>query len=134
MKERPEQPERNASTSANGRPAGLAPENHNSEQEQRGEQAQDVAADAQDPTKKRPGGTESRKRPSPGVDNVAGSEIDLVDEMRRMEDTGMIDNSAFVGEPNHDDTPGKYDPGNDGKDDVVVGGKDGTRETGRPRR
>lgn len=130
MKERPE---KNASGSANGRPAGLAPENHNSEQEQRGEQAQDVAADARNPESEQPGGTESRKRPAPGVDNVAGSETDLVDEMRRMEETGVIDNSAYVGEPNHDDTSGKYDPGNDGKDDVIIGGKDGTRESGRPR-
>lgn len=119
---------------ATGRPTGLAPENHNSEQDRRGEQAQDVAADAQDAAKDQPGGTESRKRPSPGVDNVAGSETDLVEEMRRMEDTGRIDNSAYVGEPNHDDTPDKYDPGNDGDNDVVVGGKDGTRQSGRPRR
>ncbi|WP_296721402.1 hypothetical protein [Erythrobacter sp.] len=126
--------QRNTPSPDGGRPAGLAPENHNSEQDQRGQQAQDVAADAQNGVNEQPGGTESRKRPSPGVDNVAGSETDLVEEMRRMEDTGRIDNSAYVGEPNHDDTPGKYDPGNDGDDDVVVGGKDGTRESGRPRR
>ncbi|MEQ5788340.1 hypothetical protein J3454_10585 [Erythrobacter sp. NFXS35] len=124
----------NPPSSAAGRPKGLAPENHNSEQDQRGQQAQDIAADAQDAGHEQPGGTESRKRPSPGVDNVAGSETDLVEEMQQMEDTGRIDNSAFVGEPNHDDTPGKYDPGNDGDDDVVVGGKDGTRQSGRPRR
>ena len=127
-------PDRDTSNPASGRPAGLAPENHNSEQDQRGAQAQDVAADAQGSRSGQPGGTESRKRPSPGVDNVAGNESDLVEEMRRMEDTGMIDNSAYVGEPNHDDNPGKYDSGNDGDDDVVIGGKNGARENGRPRR
>lgn len=118
---------RNTPAPESGRPAGLAPENHNAEQDRRGEQAQDVAADAQEGVAGQPGGTESRKAPSPGVDNVAGSETDLVEEMRRMEDEGTIDNSAYVGEANHDDNPGKYDPANDGDDDTVVGGENGDR-------
>jgi len=126
--------ERNTPAPAAGRPEGLAPENRNPGQEQDNTQAQDVAEDARRPDAGAPGGTESRKPFSPGVDNVAGSETDLVDQMRRMEDEGRIDNSAFVGEPNHDDTPGKYDPKNDGDDDTVVGGESGSRETGgRPR-
>ncbi|MBI1402978.1 MAG: hypothetical protein GC147_07180 [Porphyrobacter sp.] len=119
---------------ANGRPEGLAPENRNDEQFDRDKQAQTVAAQAQQDAHKEPGGTESRKAFSPGVDNVAGSESDLVDEMRRMEDGGRIDNSAFVGEPNHDDTPGKYDAGNDGDDDVVVGGEDGEQRRRSPQK
>lgn len=93
---------------ANGRPTGLAPETHNAEQDQRDEQAQDIAVDAQKEENSEPGGTESRKAPSPGVDNVAGHETDLVDVMRRMEDSGKIDNSAFSGEPDHDDEPSRY--------------------------
>ncbi len=86
----------------------LAPELHNDEQDDARSQAQQVATDAQDEASSAPGGTESRKPASPGVDNVAGTESDLIDEMRRMEDSGMIDNSAFAGEPNHDDEAGTY--------------------------
>jgi hypothetical protein len=86
-----------------------ASETHNSEQDERGDQAQDVAADALKGEGRAPGATESRKAPSPGVDNIGGNETDLVDVMQRMEDTGEIDNSAFAGEPDHDDEPGLHD-------------------------
>jgi hypothetical protein len=94
--------------SAGGRPAGLAPETRNSEQDERGEQAQDVAADAMVEESAKAGATESSKAPSPGVDNIGGNESDLIDEMCQMEDSGKIDNSAFAGEPDHDDEPGRY--------------------------
>ncbi len=83
--------------------AGLAPETHNDEQDDHRAQAQEVAEQALHGTHSKPGGTESRKPASPGVDNVAGSETDLIDQMRKMEETGIIDNGAFAGEPAHDD-------------------------------
>lgn len=95
-------------TLTDGRPAGLAPETRNSEQDERGEQAQDVAKDAMMEESATAGATESRKTPSPGVDNIGGNESDLIDEMRQMEDSGTIDNSAFAGEPVHDDEPPRY--------------------------
>lgn len=118
---------------ANGRTAGLAHENRNTEQDERGEQAQDVARDAVDAETARAGGTESRKAPSPGVDNVAGNETDLVDIMRRMEDTGAIDNSAFAGEPDHDDEPTRYhDSGEEEDEDEDDADPDDLHETDRP--
>ncbi|HSJ79487.1 MAG TPA: hypothetical protein VK913_12195 [Erythrobacter sp.] len=106
--------DRKTPTSASGRPEGLAPETDNSEQDERGEQAQDIAAEARDPENHKAGSTESRKAPSPGVDNIGGNETDLVDRMRRMEKTGIIDNGAFAGEADHDDEPSRYrDTGKD---------------------
>ena len=91
------------------RQANLAPETHNDEQDDHRSQAQEVAEQAQDEASQEPGGTESRKPASPGVDNVAGNETDMIDQMRDMEDTGRIDHGAFAGEPNHDDNTSKYD-------------------------
>ncbi|NBC88772.1 MAG: hypothetical protein GVX90_04655 [Alphaproteobacteria bacterium] len=89
--------------------SGLAPETHNDEQDDHRQQAQEVAGEAQAGESDEPGGTESRKPASPGVDNVAGNERDMIDEMRDMENKGRIDQSAYAGEPNHDDNTGKYD-------------------------
>ena len=89
-------------------PTTAAPELHNSEQDDRPSQAQSVADHAHDDEHKEAGGTESRKPASPGVDNIAGNETDLIDQMREMEDTGKIDQGAYEGEPKHDDKePGK---------------------------
>ncbi len=85
------------------RQAGLAPETHNDEQDDHRAQAQEVSEQAQSGAHGKPGGTESRKPASPGVDNVAGTETDLIDQMRKMENTGIIDNGAFANEPEHDD-------------------------------
>ncbi|QUL37514.1 hypothetical protein [Erythrobacter sp. JK5] len=93
------------------RQAGLAPETHNDEQDDHRAQAQEVAQQAQDGSHGKPGGTESRKPASPGVDGVAGNETDLIDQMRDMEKSGRIDNGAFEGEPNHDDDTSKYKDG-----------------------
>lgn len=98
----------NTPASPTRKPDDLAPETHNAEQDQRGEQAQDVADEARDPDTHTGGGTESRKAPSPDYDNLSGHETDLVEVMRDMEDTGVIDNGAFSGEPDHDDEPARY--------------------------
>ena len=108
-KKTPDHPERGQPLSQEQRQSGLAPETHNDEQDDHRSQAQEVARQAQNAASKSAGGTESRKPGSPGVDNVAGEETDLIDEMRAMEDTGKIDNSAFAGEPNHDDDVSKYE-------------------------
>ncbi|MEQ8410649.1 MAG: hypothetical protein RIC51_11550 [Erythrobacter sp.] len=101
--------ERKNPVSQEQRQSGLAPETHNDEQDDHRQQAQEVASEAQSDKSDQPGGTESRKAPSPGVDNVAGNERDMIDEMRAMEEKGRIDHSAYAGEPNHDDNTGKYD-------------------------
>jgi hypothetical protein len=122
-----------APLSDDGRPQGLAHETRNAEQDERGEQAQDVAADALDPDSGRAGGTESRKPPATGLDD--GDESDLIDIMDRMEETGTIDNSAFAGEPEHDDEPTRYrDSGKDAvdDDDDDDAGPDALHETRQP--
>jgi hypothetical protein len=91
------------------RQSDLAPEIHNDEQDDHRDQAQEVAAEAQEQDRDAPSRTESRKAASPGVDNIAGNETDMIDQMRYMEDKGEIDNSAFAGEPNHDDNTKKYE-------------------------
>lgn len=124
-----------APLSDDGRPQGLAHETRNAEQDERGEQAQDVAADALDPESGRGGGTESRKPPVTGLDDDDGDEADLIDIMDRMEKTGTIDNSAFAGEPEHDDEPTRYrDSGKDAvdDDDDDDAGPDALHETRQP--
>lgn len=91
------------------RQSGLAPEMHNDEQDDHRSQAQLVAEQAKNHANAVAGGTESLKVASPGVDNVAGNETDMIDQMQSMEDSGKIDNGAFEGEPNHDDNVKKYD-------------------------
>lgn len=100
---------KNETPSRAERQAALAPETHNDEQADYPSQAQRIAAQAKEHRHHSAGGTESSKAESPGVDNVAGSETDLIDQMREMEDDGMIDNGAFEGEPKHDDNERKYD-------------------------
>jgi hypothetical protein len=88
-----------------GHPEGLPPEVYNTEQDAKGEQAQDVAEAAQLEESHTSSPTESTKPEPGGYDPAPGSEADLIDEMRRMEGEGRIDMSAFAGEPNHDDEP-----------------------------
>lgn len=95
-------------TKAPGHPEGLPPETHNSEQDARGEQAQDVANDAREEGSHTASPTESTKPASGGFDPAPANAPDLIDEMRRMEGDGRIDMSAFAGEPNHDDEAGAY--------------------------
>ncbi len=83
----------------------IAPETHNSEQEDESTQAQSVAEEAlgrassgigAEPTEKVKSGNEG--------DNVQ----DLVDHMKQMETSGRIDMSAFAGERNDDDEEGSF--------------------------
>ncbi|MBV7265818.1 hypothetical protein [Erythrobacter ani] len=90
------------------RQADLAPEMDNDEQDDHRSQAQEVAMQAKEHAQSA-GATESLKVASDSVDGVAGSETDMVDQMREMEDSGRIDYGAFAGEPNHDDNTSKYD-------------------------
>lgn len=86
----------------------LAPEAHNSEQDDEQSQAQTVAAEANALRKGDP--TASVKASSTEVP-------DLVDHMRDMESSGRIDMSAYKGEPNMDDEDEAYGEGHD-PDDV----------------
>lgn len=89
------------------------PETVNNEQEDSG-QAQDVAADALDPTL--PALGESRHGgPSDPTRIVPEDEPDLVDRLNAMVRSGVIDNDAFAGEPDHDDEEGLL--GNTDEDD-----------------
>ncbi|GGE01768.1 hypothetical protein GCM10011515_21810 [Tsuneonella deserti] len=77
----------------------LAPEAHNSEQDDEQAQAQTVADQAQSLRKGDP--TSSVK--------VGGGDVqDLVDHMRDMESSGRIDMSAYQGEENMDDNEDLY--------------------------
>ena len=94
---------------APARTEGLPPpEDHNSEQDSHGEQAQDVAEDARREDSRTTSPLESTKAPSNDYDPAPDSKPDLIDEMRRMEGEGRIDMSAYAGEPNHDDEPETY--------------------------
>lgn len=95
-------------TATPGHPEGPPPEAHNSEQDARGEQAQDVAVDAQSEGIRTASPLESIKPASNDLDPAPANAPDLIDEMRRMEGEGRIDMSAFAGEPNHDDEPETY--------------------------
>lgn len=85
----------------------LAPENHNSEQDDAPEQAQTLAEEVLGGTDQGHSPTESTKHKSPG-DLDDDSTQDLIDHMRDMEQSGRIDFDAFDGEDNHDDNEDKY--------------------------
>ena len=89
----------------------LAPETHNSEQDDESSQAQTIADEARG---RNPGDygspTESVKRIAPLGD--ADSTADLVDHMRDMEQSGRIDMGAYRGEENMDDEEDKYSENN----------------------
>ena len=81
----------------------LAPEAHNSEQDDEGAQAQTVADEALR------GGRESLSDSEkvPGGEPDDGTP-DLVDHMNQMASSGRIDMSAFRGERSDDDEQGLY--------------------------
>ena len=83
----------------------LAPENHNSEQDDEQEQTQSVAEEALHQDTVSP--LDSRKHKS-DTDLSDDSTQDLVDHMRDMEQSGRLDFDAFRGEDNHDDNEDKY--------------------------
>jgi hypothetical protein len=85
--------------------AGEAPDRVHGEQDDEEAQAQSVSGQAYhrqapglDETVKVPGGTPADDVP------------DLVDRMRQMDSSGLIDMSAFAGERNDDDEEGRYGP------------------------
>jgi hypothetical protein len=93
-----------------------APEMHNDEQDDEGEQTQTVAEDALRGKAREASPLDSVKVRS-GIDD--DSTQDLIDHMRDMEQSGRIDMSAFAGEPNMDDNEDKY--GEDNKIDDLAG-------------
>lgn len=85
----------------------LAPETHNSEQDDEGEQAQTLAGEALGRSLADYGSpTESTK--VNGNNYEEDSTQDLVDHMRDMERSGRIDMGAYRGEDNMDDNEEKY--------------------------
>ncbi len=92
--------------------ADLAPEAHNSEQDDEGAQAQTLADEALGRSASSFGLSDSAKAPS-GIED--GGPPDLVDHMRQMERSGRIDMSAFRGERSDDDDEGTF--GEQGRED-----------------
>jgi hypothetical protein len=92
----------------------LAPETHNSEQDDEGEQAQTLADEA---LGRNPGdyGSPTESIKVNGTNFEEDSTQDLVDHMRDMERSGRIDMGAYRGEDNMDDNEEKY--GDIGGDD-----------------
>jgi hypothetical protein len=86
-----------------------APELHNSEQDDEGEQTQTVAEDALRGMAREASPLDSVKVRS-GIDD--DSTQDLIDHMRDMEQSGRIDMDAYAGEENLDDNEDKYDDSN----------------------
>lgn len=99
---------------------GLAAELRNREQDDEADQAQTLAGAALDGSADRFGLDDSAKvTTGDESDDVQ----DVVDHMRQMVSSGLIDNSAYLGEPNHDDNDDLYvpavapdDPGATGSD------------------
>ena len=90
----------------------LAPEAHNSEQDDEQEQAHFVAGEA----------LALRKGDPTASVKVGGGDVqDLVDHMRDMESSGRIDMGAYEGEENMDDNEDKY-----GEKDDMERPSDGT--------
>lgn len=85
----------------------LAPETHNSEQDDEGEQAQALAAKA---LRRNPSdyGSPTESMKVKGANPDGDSTQDLVDHMRDMEQSGRIDMGAYLGEDNMDDNEDKY--------------------------
>ena len=91
----------------------LAPEAHNSEQDDEGAQAQTLADEALGRVGVTFGLSDSEKVGG-GIEDDGGTP-DLVDHMRQMESSGRIDMSAFRGERNDDDEEGAL--GEQGRED-----------------
>lgn len=94
----------------------LAPELHNSEQDDGSEQTQTVAEQALTHGSEA-FGLEDTEKVTTG--EIGGDAQDLVDHMRQMDHGGRIDMDAYRGEPNHDDNVDKY--GNQAKVDDLPG-------------
>lgn len=89
-----------------------APETDNSEQEDEDAQAQTVADEALGRDSRGDDAMDSKKvNTGDDSDDVP----DLIDRMKQMESSGIIDMGAFRGEPNDDDEEDRY--GADGDND-----------------
>ena len=82
-----------------------APELHNAEQDDELEQAQTVADEALGRATSGLGSLDSEKVKTGDESDDAQ---DLVDHMKQMETSGLIDMSAFNGERNDDEEEGRY--------------------------
>ena len=93
----------------------LAPETHNSEQDDESAQAQTLADEARG---RNPGdyGSPTESIKVKGSNLEGDSTQDLVDHMRDMERSGRIDMGAYLGEDNMDDDDGKYGEPSDDTD------------------
>ena len=92
--------------------ANLAPETHNTEQDDHDSQAQEIAAEARALTPGTGTPTESEKgRGDSGL--MDDSTQDIVDHMKDMEQSGRIDMDAYRGEPNFDDEDDTFGEGHD---------------------
>lgn len=98
----------------------IAPELHNSEQDDEQSQAQTLAAEELADASEEFGLGDTEKV-STGDE---GDDVqDLVDHMHQMVTSGRIDNSAYAGEPNDDDNEDRYMPAIE-PDDPTAGGRD----------
>lgn len=82
----------------------MAPEAHNSEQDDESAQAQQIAQEARNTAVLGTSPLDSTK-PKSGDDD---SSQDLIDHMRDMEASGRIDMGAYAGEETHDDEEDMY--------------------------
>ncbi len=92
----------------------IAPETVNTEQDDEDAQAQTVADDALTRATSVLGTDSDHVASAPGEADAQ----DLVDHMKQMETSGVIDMSAYEGEPSHDDEPDTYGGSEDGDDPV----------------
>lgn len=86
----------------------LPPEARNPEQEDESRQAQTVADQAGGRASEGHGLDDTDKAPSPRGALIADDVPDLVDTMRQMDSSGIIDMGAFAGERNDDEEEGRY--------------------------
>jgi hypothetical protein len=93
----------------------LAPELHNSEQDDEQDQAQTLADEALSGSSDQFGLDDTEKVPAGGE----GDDVqDIVDHMRQMVSSGRIDNSAYAGESNDDDNEGLFLPSVEADDET----------------
>jgi hypothetical protein len=92
----------------NGQTEDISPELHNSEQDDEQDQAQTLSGEMLGDIDSEEFGLDDADKVPTGQE---GDDVpDLVDHMRQMVSSGLIDNSAYAGEPNDDDNEGMYLP------------------------
>lgn len=103
---KPASPPESPPESPEARQAALAPETHNSEQDDESAQAQTLADEALGRHGAANGSPTESIKVAGGIED--GSTQDLVDHMRDMEGSGRIDMGAYAGEETMDDNEGLY--------------------------